>query len=132
MGIPLSLLLLALGAILAFAVRSEPSGLDITAVGIILMCVSAIGLGLTLYRDQWRRKIVEESVENGVPAPRPLDDGIIVDPSAPFEAPHRRELGLTPEEDRRLNPSRHPEATYGDGQPAIHVHVEGDHPLSPH
>jgi len=39
----LSLLLVALGAILAFAVNATVSGLDIQAVGAILMIVGAIG-----------------------------------------------------------------------------------------
>jgi Domain of unknown function (DUF6458) len=44
MGISLSILLLAVGAVLTWAVSAEVSGLDITAVGVILMIVGAIGL----------------------------------------------------------------------------------------
>ena len=40
----LSLLLVALGAILAFAVDATVSGLDIQAVGLILMIVGAVGV----------------------------------------------------------------------------------------
>ncbi len=48
MGIGASIVLLALGAILAFAVEFDVSGLDIKVVGIILMIVGAIGLVLTM------------------------------------------------------------------------------------
>ena len=48
MGIGASIVLLALGAILAFAVEFDISGLDIKVVGIILMVVGAIGLVLTM------------------------------------------------------------------------------------
>ncbi|MEX5709081.1 hypothetical protein AB1484_12415 [Parafrankia sp. FMc6] len=57
----------------------------------ILMLVSAVGLGVTLYRDQWRRKIVEESIEQGITPPVTVDDTVLVDPSAPIEAPVRHE-----------------------------------------
>jgi hypothetical protein len=48
MGISLSILLVAVGAILTWAVSAEVSGVDITAVGVILMIVGAIGLVLSL------------------------------------------------------------------------------------
>jgi hypothetical protein len=44
MGISLSILLLAIGAILTWAVSAQVSGVDITAVGVILMIVGVIGL----------------------------------------------------------------------------------------
>jgi hypothetical protein len=43
MGISLSLLFIAAGAILTWAVSAEVGGLDITAVGVILMVVGIIG-----------------------------------------------------------------------------------------
>ena len=43
MGISLSLLFIAAGAILTWAVNAEVAGLDITAVGVILMVVGIIG-----------------------------------------------------------------------------------------
>ncbi len=43
MGIGVSLFLIAVGAILAFAVEAEVGGIDIDTVGIILMIVGAIG-----------------------------------------------------------------------------------------
>jgi hypothetical protein len=48
MGIGASIFLLALGAILAFAVDFQISGLDINVIGWILMAVGVLGLVLTL------------------------------------------------------------------------------------
>ena len=48
MGIGVSVFLLAIGAILTFAVNASISGLDINVVGIILMIAGAIGLLLTM------------------------------------------------------------------------------------
>ena len=48
MGISLSILLIAVGAVLAWAVDAEVSGVDITAVGIILLVVGIIGLLVSL------------------------------------------------------------------------------------
>jgi hypothetical protein len=44
MGIGVSIFLLAIGAILAFAVDVTTRGLDLNAVGVILMIVGALGL----------------------------------------------------------------------------------------
>ena len=44
MGIGISVFLLAVGAILAYAVDVSVSGLDLDTIGIILMIVGAIGL----------------------------------------------------------------------------------------
>ena len=44
MGISLSILLIAVGAILTWAVSAQVSGLDITAVGVILMIAGFVGL----------------------------------------------------------------------------------------
>ena len=43
MGIGVSLLLIATGAILTWAVNAEVSGIDLQTVGIILMVVGAVG-----------------------------------------------------------------------------------------
>jgi Domain of unknown function (DUF6458) len=48
MGISLSILLIAVGAILTWAVSAEVSGVDITAVGVILMIVGAVGLVVSM------------------------------------------------------------------------------------
>jgi hypothetical protein len=44
MGIGTSIFLLAVGAILAFAVTDAISGVDLTVVGYILMAAGALGL----------------------------------------------------------------------------------------
>jgi hypothetical protein len=48
MGIGVSLILIAVGAVLAWAVEAEVSGLDIQVVGWILLVVGAIGILLSL------------------------------------------------------------------------------------
>jgi hypothetical protein len=48
MGISVSLVLIAVGAILTWAVSAEVSGLDITTVGVILLVVGLAGLLLSL------------------------------------------------------------------------------------
>lgn len=44
MGIGISILLLAIGALLTFAVTAQVSGVDLEVVGVVLMVVGAIGL----------------------------------------------------------------------------------------
>ena len=44
MGIGVSVFLLAVGAIMTFALNAEVSGLDLDTVGVILMVVGVIGL----------------------------------------------------------------------------------------
>jgi hypothetical protein len=44
MGISLSIFLIAIGAILAWAVNAEVSGIDVQVAGVILVIVGAIGL----------------------------------------------------------------------------------------
>ncbi|GGQ46423.1 DUF6458 family protein [Couchioplanes azureus] len=56
MGIGGSLFLLALGAILAFAVNAEVSGLDINVVGYVLMLAGLIGLAVTIWYWNSRRR----------------------------------------------------------------------------
>ena len=48
MGIGVSLILIAVGAILTWAVNATVSGLDINTVGVILMIVGAAGLVISL------------------------------------------------------------------------------------
>jgi hypothetical protein len=48
MGIPVSLILIAAGAILTWGVTNEPSGLNLDAIGVVLMVVGLAGLLLTL------------------------------------------------------------------------------------
>jgi hypothetical protein len=80
-GIAVSLILIAFGAILTWAVNSEPSGLDLDVVGVVLMLVGLVGLLITLLfwydwgpgpgRSSWRRsRYVDEDVEYRRRAPR--------------------------------------------------------------
>jgi hypothetical protein len=48
MGIGVSLILIAVGAVLAFAVNATVSGLEVTTIGWILMVVGIAGLLLSL------------------------------------------------------------------------------------
>jgi hypothetical protein len=48
MGIGVSIFLVAIGAILTFAVNVSVSGLDLSTVGVILMIVGGIGLAASL------------------------------------------------------------------------------------
>jgi hypothetical protein len=63
MGIGVSVFLIAVGAILTFATDAEVSGLDLDAVGLIMMGAGALGLLLSLLifgpRDR-RAGVVEE------------------------------------------------------------------------
>ena len=49
MGIGTSLFLIAVGAILYFAVETDISGLEISTVGIILMVIGVLGLLISLF-----------------------------------------------------------------------------------
>jgi Domain of unknown function (DUF6458) len=65
MGIGASIFLIAVGAILAFAVNADVSGLDIAVVGWILMAVGVLGLIMTAFiwgprRGTARGEVVEE------------------------------------------------------------------------
>ena len=65
MGIGVSIFLIAVGAILAFAVEYDLNGLDISVVGFILMIVGLIGLIMTAFifgprRTAGRGEVVEE------------------------------------------------------------------------
>ena len=67
MGIGVSLFLIAIGAILAFAVNTTVNGLDIHTVGWILMVVGGVGFLLSLaFWSTWggfssrRRDVVVE------------------------------------------------------------------------
>ena len=55
MGLAVSLILIAAGAILAWGVNTEPEGLNVDAIGVILMVVGLISFLLTLlfWRSWW-------------------------------------------------------------------------------
>lgn len=108
MGLPVSLILIAVGAILAFAVHHDPNAaVNVHTVGWILMAVGLVGLLLSLFLwDRWgpgywyggrtyagpgyprrgygtrgygRRRVVEEEAPGAPAAPPP--------PADPYDAP---------------------------------------------
>ena len=65
MGIGTSIFLIAVGAILKYAVNVDTEGLDLNAIGVILMVVGLLGLVLSLlFWNSWggfgRRDVVVE------------------------------------------------------------------------
>jgi len=62
MGIGTSIFLIALGAILYFAVNADVSGLEISTVGLILMICGALGLAISLFLMSRTRAPVEQPV----------------------------------------------------------------------
>jgi hypothetical protein len=61
MGIGTSLLLIAIGAVLRFAISVTTHGFNIHSIGVILMIVGAVGLVLSLIwasalTDRWHRR----------------------------------------------------------------------------
>jgi hypothetical protein len=67
MGIGGSIFLLALGAILAFAVNAHISGIDINVVGWVLMAAGLVGLIITIwYWSSRRRNTVVSSTQRPV------------------------------------------------------------------
>jgi hypothetical protein len=65
MTIGTSIFLIAVGAILKFAVHTHVSGVSLQTIGVILMVVGAIGLvlsffWLTAWRDRRRDVVVED------------------------------------------------------------------------
>ena len=69
MGIGTSIFLIALGAILKFAVTTSVSGIELATVGVILMVVGIIGLVISLlFLMQRDRPVVRDRVVD-----RPVD-----------------------------------------------------------
>jgi len=72
MGIGVSLILIAVGAILTWAVTASVSGVDIHAVGVILLAVGCLGFLISLiFWGSWggfhptrsRREVVYDEVD---------------------------------------------------------------------
>lgn len=55
----IGLVLLALGAILRYAITADASGVDLDMVGLILMATGGVGLLLGLFEGALRRSRVE-------------------------------------------------------------------------
>ena len=56
MRLGVSLFLIALGAILKFAVTKQVSGINISTIGVILMLIGALGLAISLVWMSTRRR----------------------------------------------------------------------------
>ncbi|HST16909.1 MAG TPA: DUF6458 family protein [Gaiellaceae bacterium] len=75
MGIGVSLILIAVGAILTWAVEATVSGVDINTVGVILMVVGVVGLLISLaFWSSWgagapggRRRTTTTTVDDAPP-----------------------------------------------------------------
>ena len=72
MRIGLSLVLIAVGAILKFAVTTSVSGVDLATVGVVLMVVGLAGLVISLVMASTARRtdIVHHSAPEGYTEPR--------------------------------------------------------------
>ncbi|GAC1317008.1 MAG: hypothetical protein NVSMB25_03850 [Thermoleophilaceae bacterium] len=70
MTIGTSILLIAIGAILKYAVTTHVSGIDLQTVGVILMLVGILGLVLSiLYTFVWSDRRRDRVVEREYDAP---------------------------------------------------------------
>jgi protein-S-isoprenylcysteine O-methyltransferase Ste14 len=70
MGIGTSIFLIALGAILRFAVTASVSGIEIATVGTILLIVGIIGLLISLlYTTIWADRTRPVAADRGVAPP---------------------------------------------------------------
>lgn len=72
MGIGISIFLIAVGAVLRFALRVVAHGVNLQTVGVILMVVGAVGLAVALLVagvGSGRRVTRRESVEEGYQDP---------------------------------------------------------------
>jgi uncharacterized membrane protein len=66
-----SVFMMAVGAVLTFAVKASAKGVNIHTVGVILMIAGALGLivTLTIFAPRRRENVVHERVVQGGPAP---------------------------------------------------------------
>ena len=81
MGLGTSLFLIAVGAILAFAVTVEADGFDINTIGVILMIVGVLGAILSaIYWNSWggfrSRRVVDDGVGVGTTRRRVIEEDI--------------------------------------------------------
>ncbi len=76
MRIGASLVLIAVGAILKFAVTTSVSGVNLSTVGVVLMVVGIVGLILSIVMANTARRtdIVHHSTHSDFANPSPGDD----------------------------------------------------------
>ena len=91
MGIGFSIFLLAVGAVLAFAVHATVAGLNVQAVGWIVMIAGALGLILTMvvFAPRRRRTVIET---RGVTATDPVYGQVVTPPQTIVEREVRDDL----------------------------------------
>jgi hypothetical protein len=72
MGIIISLILIAFGAILTWAVNSTSSSIDVNVVGVVLMVVGLVVflISIVLWRTWWGAGFWGGSYDEGAPAVR--------------------------------------------------------------
>ena len=76
MRIGSSLVLIAIGAILKFAITWSTNGINLSNVGVILMVVGVVGLVITLVMANTARRtdVVHHSASEGYTEPLPPED----------------------------------------------------------
>jgi heme/copper-type cytochrome/quinol oxidase subunit 2 len=86
MGIAVSILLIAVGAVLTWGVTAEAEGLDVNAIGVILMIVGILGLVVSMiFWSSWGGFRRRAAYVEGAPV-------------APAAAPRRRATVVEEEE----------------------------------
>jgi beta-lactamase regulating signal transducer with metallopeptidase domain len=71
MGIGTSIFLIAVGAILKYAVDADVSGVDINTVGTILLIIGILGLVISLlYTIIWSDRVRRDRAVDDYPPPR--------------------------------------------------------------
>ncbi|GAB3828214.1 DUF6458 family protein [Kribbella italica] len=66
MSIGVGIFLMVVGAILAFAVRDSWDAVDLTVVGYIFLLAGALGIVLSFYITNRRRRVPNESLDPAV------------------------------------------------------------------
>ncbi len=98
MGIGVSIFLMAVGAILAFAVNVSSDGISLTTVGVILILLGVVGLllSLVLWEDWVPRRRVSDDDRDVIVRRRPrvvdIDDDDVVDVVDDRPAAERRRV----------------------------------------
>ncbi len=93
MGIGASIFMLAVGAIIAFAVNVHVGWLDLSIVGWVLMLAGAVGLIMTFTVFNSRRRTVVTSTPTqpvypaAQPAPYPGERRVVEEQPAPYDRP---------------------------------------------
>ena len=102
MTLPLSLVLIVFGAILTWGVDAHPNGVNVTAVGVILMVAGIVGLLLSL--------LLWDRLGWGHPAGVYHDHDVVVRRRRmyPYREPRRRTTVVEDEEEAGLPPGAPP------------------------